>query len=276
MARDADEVKFHFKYEGLPPAMIHNLREIERVMNLQVESNQNYTSETESVDSDLGDHMADTDNPHSVDKTDVSLGNVVNTLHKFDATAAPTASDDSGDGYSVGSMWFDTTNDKAYGCLDSTATAAVWTELTQSGGGGSSFTTRLSVSMSTDWELASGSALKVTGFDTVDEDDNGDWDAANKRWDCPTTGWYLCITGIEVEGSSTGTRVSYFYENGTRMSRESSEPHAGDGCSWTHTKMLYLTSGRYLEVYAYQSSGSGKDIIAGVGSFFQILGPILT
>ena len=50
------------------------------------------------------------------------------------ATAAPGATDDSAAGYAVGSIWIDTTNDKAYVCLDATATAAVWTETTQSGG----------------------------------------------------------------------------------------------------------------------------------------------
>lgn len=45
------------------------------------------------------------------------------------ATAAPTVNDDSGDGYEVGSLWFDTTNDKVYGCTDSSSGAAVWKEL---------------------------------------------------------------------------------------------------------------------------------------------------
>jgi hypothetical protein len=53
--------------------------------------------------------------------------------HNLAASTAPTADDDSGDGYAVGSVWVDTTNDKAYICLDPTATAAVWTETTQSG-----------------------------------------------------------------------------------------------------------------------------------------------
>lgn len=56
------------------------------------------------------------------------------------ATAAPGATDDSAAGYAVGSVWIDTTNDKAYVCLDSTATAAVWTEITQAGGGGGALT----------------------------------------------------------------------------------------------------------------------------------------
>ena len=57
-----------------------------------------------------------------------------NILHKFDATTAPTANEDSGDGYSVGSQWLDVTNDKFYICVDATATAAVWLEPAATGG----------------------------------------------------------------------------------------------------------------------------------------------
>lgn len=57
-------------------------------------------------------------------------------LNNFSATAAPTATDDTSAGYSVGSNWYDTTGDKAYVMLDASAGAAVWTETTQSGGGG--------------------------------------------------------------------------------------------------------------------------------------------
>lgn len=47
-------------------------------------------------------------------------------LNNFAGTAAPTANDDSGDGYAVGSRWVDTTNDEAYICLDASVGAAVW------------------------------------------------------------------------------------------------------------------------------------------------------
>jgi len=47
-------------------------------------------------------------------------------LHKFDATAAPTVNDDSGDGYDIGSQWYDATNDDMYYCLDPSLGAAVW------------------------------------------------------------------------------------------------------------------------------------------------------
>lgn len=47
-------------------------------------------------------------------------------LNKIDGTAAPTVNDDAGDGFSVGSTWMDTTNDRGYVCVDSTVGAAVW------------------------------------------------------------------------------------------------------------------------------------------------------
>ena len=56
------------------------------------------------------------------------------------ATAAPGVTDDTNAGYAVGSVWIDTTNDKAYVCLDASAGAAVWTETTQAGGAGGAVT----------------------------------------------------------------------------------------------------------------------------------------
>jgi hypothetical protein len=47
-------------------------------------------------------------------------------LNKYDATTAPTVNDDTGDGYTVGSIWIDTTGDAAYICADASSGAAVW------------------------------------------------------------------------------------------------------------------------------------------------------
>jgi len=58
--------------------------------------------------------------------------------HNWAATVAPGTGDDSADGYVVGSLWCDTTHDKAYVCLDNSVGAAVWTEITVTTGGSGS------------------------------------------------------------------------------------------------------------------------------------------
>jgi hypothetical protein len=55
-------------------------------------------------------------------------------LNNFSATAAPTTSDDNSKGYSVGSMWINTTGSTIYTCTNNSTGAAVWS---QGGGGGS-------------------------------------------------------------------------------------------------------------------------------------------
>lgn len=51
---------------------------------------------------------------------------LVNGKINYSGTSAPTANDDNADGYRVGSMWIDITNDESYRCVDDTTGAAVW------------------------------------------------------------------------------------------------------------------------------------------------------
>lgn len=53
-------------------------------------------------------------------------------LNNYAATTAPTVNDDAGDGYSVGSRWFDITNDLIYFCIDATVGAAIWHRMVKS------------------------------------------------------------------------------------------------------------------------------------------------
>lgn len=73
--------------------------------------------------------------------SDASTGaarwNRVGQKNVYDATTAPTATDDSASGFSVGSVYVDVAADKVYTLVDATPSAAVWTEGGGGGGGGS-------------------------------------------------------------------------------------------------------------------------------------------
>jgi len=47
-------------------------------------------------------------------------------LDNFSATAAPLVTDDEASGYSIGSKWYDSTNDDLYECVDNTVGSAIW------------------------------------------------------------------------------------------------------------------------------------------------------
>lgn len=53
---------------------------------------------------------------------------MANRVFPYIKSAAPTVNDDTGDGYKVGDIWLDTTNDLIYQAIDVTAGAAVWIE----------------------------------------------------------------------------------------------------------------------------------------------------
>ena len=51
---------------------------------------------------------------------------LVNGKINYAGTSAPGVGDDNADGYRVGSMWIDITNDESYRCVDDSTGAAVW------------------------------------------------------------------------------------------------------------------------------------------------------
>ncbi|RMH11105.1 MAG: hypothetical protein D6698_16910, partial [Gammaproteobacteria bacterium] len=54
---------------------------------------------------------------------------VDSTKHNFSATSAPTSTNDSAEGYQVGSFWLNTAGNSVYFCHDATVGAAVWERL---------------------------------------------------------------------------------------------------------------------------------------------------
>lgn len=70
-----------------------------------------------------------------LERSDTSSWQTYSLKCNYAAAAAPTVNDDSGDGYTVGSIWVDTTNDDAYIAVDVTLGAAVWEQINGGGGG---------------------------------------------------------------------------------------------------------------------------------------------
>lgn len=83
-------------------------------------------AEYEAVGGHEFNAQATYDTPYASSSTQISR-----MANNFAASDAPDANDDITAGYIAGSIWVDTTADKAYVCLDNTDGAAVWTEVTQ-------------------------------------------------------------------------------------------------------------------------------------------------
>jgi len=58
------------------------------------------------------------------------VDNSASLKNNYTATTNPTSTDDSDAGYSVGSVWINTTEDERWVCLDATAGSAVWEKST--------------------------------------------------------------------------------------------------------------------------------------------------
>ncbi len=179
-------------------------------------------------------------------------------LNKWDATTAPTANEDSGDGYQVGSRWIDTTNNKEYVCLDATVAAAVWTETT---GGGASAS-----------DLTAADYLRTAGNYTTTSASFTDVDGTNLALSI-TTGARRCL--VSLAGSmQNSTAVFYALDllvDGTSVTSGNGIV-SGNGtaivpCSFTfltdvltaasHTfKLQYKTSGGTLTLYGAGSGGT--------------------
>jgi hypothetical protein len=84
-----------------------------------------YTTKTDGVDDVLASHIND------LQDAVVAIETELGTQPRHTDTTAPTVNDDTGDGYSVGTIWLDTTNDRMYIAIDVSAGAAVWKEVAE-------------------------------------------------------------------------------------------------------------------------------------------------
>ena len=168
-----------------------------------------------------------------------------NVLNKFDATSAPTAGDDSADGYSVGSVWIDVSANKAHTCVDATAGAAIWNE---AGGGGNTIYTG-DDSLTGDRVVnLNDNKLEITGgtinnSEPINFEFNGTWNGYT-RWNN--------FGELEVKGSGNGKTLSVYKKidasNPNFVSKSGGGGHLGtDGGVWT-VGQTYGSSSTRLEL----------------------------
>jgi hypothetical protein len=110
--------------------------------------------------------------------------------------------------------------------------------------------------------ISSGVATKVT-FETEVFDTNNNF--ASSTFTPTVAGYYQINTNITLGGSDTGV-AALIYKNGTEEARGWSVPISGvfNACA-TACKVVYLNgSTDYIEVFAFQSSGSTKAVNTGI------------
>lgn len=86
-------------------------------------------------------------------------------LNNFSATTDPTANDDAGDGYSVGSRWNNTSTNKEFICMNPITAAAVWEEIS-TGTVGTGTVTSVALSAPSEFNV-SGSPVTSAGTLTL-------------------------------------------------------------------------------------------------------------
>lgn len=109
------------------------------------------------------------------------------TAHKtnLSASGAPSVNDDSSAGYTISSLWIDTTNDDTYICTDDTVGAAVWVQSgTSTPGGVSSVAATAPI-------VSSGGAIPTISINPATESSAGSLSSTDKmKIDAVNNGFY--------------------------------------------------------------------------------------
>lgn len=167
--------------------------------------------------------------------------------HKLDGGAAPTVNDDSGDGYSVASVWVDLTNDLAYICVDSTVGAAVWLSVSGVKSGMYMMFFQSNTAVMTGWTFRTHDEDYVVRPGATNTDGGTTSGTANN------TGW--AITGI------TGTQPAHDHGAGTLATGAPSATIARDLSTDPYTA---ASDGHTHDVNGNTGNAGGEDVTISV------------
>ena len=117
--------------------------------------------------------------------------------------------------------------------------------------------------------IPSGSYIKIL-FQTENYDSGNNYDnIIGMRYTIPENGYYTIGYSINIESMPDGSKISaYIHVNGNPIGGFNEETistatsTSGNICS---TDIFYLYQYQYVEIYAYQNSGSNKNIIGASG-----------
>jgi len=127
-----------------------------------------------------------------------------------------------------------------------------------------------SASQSANQSIATATYTKIQ-FNTEDFDTNGNYDNATNYRFTPTVGGYYQINAQvrDATGAITGALFCLIYKNGTSY-KQSIGPVATAGLSTNVSAIINFNgSSDYVEVYAYQNSGSAMLIGSGISTYFN-------
>lgn len=200
-------------------------------------------------------------------------------LNKYDATAAPTVNDDSGDGYSVGSHWLDVIHSELYVCFDATVGAAVWVNVSYvpSSGAWSLVGNPLWIDADSDSYLVANSdddfSLGTNGNDRLNITDSGIALASGARVNKIATDTSDNDDTTLVTAQGINEAIAAVGGNGFSATMSGDQSIANN----TNTKVQFDTEdydalGDYDNTtnYRYTPSIAGKYIVACGGGFLSL------
>lgn len=249
--------------EGSPPG----------ISAIRLNRNENKTkelddwAETHEADDVQVSNTGQTEPPHGLPKC------------KYDATTAPTADNDSTQGYSVGSKWFDITSDKAYECLDATAGAAVWksssgeVDIHKEESSHIGKNKQVKVYNATNQSIPNSTYTKIAfGGEYYDNANQHDNTTNNTRLTCVETGRYLVHATVTFDTNATGIREVQFKINNSAIDgRDIRQAVTGSIVVITLSTIRQLSANDYVELEVNQTSGGGLNVLGTGATIFGMV-----
>jgi hypothetical protein len=189
--------------------------------------------------------------------------------NNYAASAAPGTGDDDGDGYSVGSIWIDTTGDDAYICVDASTGAAVW--LPFDSASGESWEGAWSAGTYNDGQIVEhNDVIYQANTTTTDEPPGTDWDVL---YTAPGGGVGFAVDPAVVQQKLAGATASSITmdsapTNGNRLilfcnGANTADPTSVSSTNTTWTKVASAASAgaKYSIWVGVVAGGAGGTVI---------------